>query len=579
MKKLFAILLSFQLIISPMAFAGDPVDAYTATGNASDAGGSQFINSLMMTGSGVVGSTLIMCTPASYTFSHYIFAAGALVLLVGEIIAATKQKENLKESEKQLARSTLVAETPLEDLTQEQKDLHLKALQLAKEEEQKNRDALDQRIQWLGAAEIVYWLAVAGAAVETVLYALTKVPVTAYIGYTDWSLTCNNEGQNKLVTLGVSAAYGVIGALNTPNADAMSVIMKGAMTTMGSMMLLNFMVDSVNSTLGKVVNSAPGRIIIFGVFAALAEVTRGGFQDRIRQADKNLEAIQKAIDAWTAATVGGPEIIPGPIPESAPTITGGAGAGAGAGPQPPKPLIKPLTPLPKLGKCMGSSLVPSEKSCLTPLKFNRASIKFKSKFLNSTANKVFDMSEAMARDDAAAADSMAGAMGSSAARVKAEALGLIAEMNAGRVKNGEKPIDFDKEVKAQLASLRNAAVPGGMNGGDGASGSLATLDGDVKKSDSASTAGAPAVAAPVTVALPKPDLALPVAEELPANGAVAEVPPSVDNFETPVDDVASKDDVSIFKQLTPRYFLNYSEVFDRKKQEDIVPPNAPKKMK
>lgn len=575
--------MSFQLILSPVALAADPVDAYTVTGNASDAGEMQFMNSLMMTGSGVVGSSLILCQQGTGnvfpTFSHYIFAGGALVLLLGEIAAAIKQKDNLKESEKQAERMAVVQNTPTADLTQEQKNVQLDALKLAKEEEEKNHEALTARVNWMGAAEIVYWLAVAGAAVEIAVYITTKTlqssvfPATVAagnaLGYNDWGLTCNNDDKHRAITMGIAAAYGVLGGLNTSTIN-LGTIMSGAMSTLGAMMMLNMVVGLVGKGLGKVVNTAPGRLVIFGVFAALAEVVRNGFKDRARQAEKNIEAIDRAITAWTNATLGGAEVDTPPDPT---TTDGNLGPTAG----PPKPLIKRLPRFPKLGKCMGANLEHSAKSCRSPIKFNRSMVKFKSKFLNGAANQAFNMTEAMARDDAAGANGMAAAMGSNAARVKAEAKGLIAEMNAGRVKNGEKPIDFDKEVKAQLASLSKEAMAG-AGGGSGAGAGRASLDADEEKSDSESTTGVAAVAAPGAVTQPDADLSLLNSEEVALDGAAADpaAGQSLEDFESSVQDVAAKNDVSIFKQLSNRYILNYTKIFDRKKETSVVPDTPPK---
>ncbi len=286
--------MSFQLILSPVAMADQATtgtDAYVATGNASNITlESQFVKSLIMTGSGVVGSALVSCkstiangsrvtvdglaataaaataatafgaagiahgaaatvaslpvpsagsvngaiiaagaaatvvligeavvlagegiaadaaqavaakpaivaatdplappsttpagrTPNTYkTNSHYIFAGGALVLLLAELAAAIKQKDNLAESNKQADRMTVVANTPTADLTDEQKNVQLTALRLAKTEEENQRDALEARVNWMGAVEVVYWLAVAAASTEAILYASTKALMKA----------------------------------------------------------------------------------------------------------------------------------------------------------------------------------------------------------------------------------------------------------------------------------------------------------------------------------------------------------------------------------------------------------------
>ncbi len=780
MKKLFAILMSFQLILSPLAMADQATtgtDAYVATGNASDITlESQFVKSLIMTGSGVVGSALILCkstiangsrvnvtgapnitaavaattafsteattalglttaasslasvgtgvpaataavalaakkvisdglvaegiaadaalavaakpaivaatdplappsttpagrTPNTYkTNSHYIFAGGALVLLLAELAAAIKQKDNLAESNKQAERMSVVANTPTADLTDEQKNVQLTALKLAKKEEENQRDALEARVNWMGAVEVVYWLAVAAASTEAILYASTislmaaaqtaqvtettalttltatvkalgttsaaegvafttktaciatavaaaavtfgsstaaiaacetayapfliaygmalsayNAAVAAYniaavakaatykaekaLGYYSWGLTCNNNEKHKTLTLGIAAAYGVLGGLNSEKVDVGSVL-SSAMSTAGAMMMLDFMVNKVGGkALGKGVNTAPGRVVVFGVFAALADVVRNAFKDRVLRANKNIDSIDKAITTWTNATKGG-------------SVTGGSGgddpttnSNLNLATNKSSNYLQRLPSVPKLAKCFSASAQVSGNSCRNPMKFNRGSLNFRSSFLNSTANQALEMGEAFARDDGARASSLAASMGTNAARVKAEAKGLIAEANAALMRGGGKAIDFDKQVKAQLASFGQSNM-GGSGSASGGSGTRASLDADDMDIESPSSV---AVSVPGPIGQGPANLAF-TGEEI-ATEPIVEVKAeqSLDDFELPVQDVANKGDVSIFKQLSNRYFLNYSKIFDRKKEEISVEPDAPKK--
>ncbi len=786
--------MSFQLILSPLAMADQATtgtDAYVATGNASDITlESQFVKSLMMTGSGVVGSALILCkstiangsqvtpsglaattafttgaaafttaattfaatsgifttelaiaaspgaalsatipatntsiiglntktttsntteigndakgiaadataaaaatpaivaatdpvappsttpagrTPNTYkTNSHYIFAGGALVLLLAELAAAIKQKDNLAESNKQAERMSVVANTPTADLTDEQKNVQLTALRLAKTEEENQRDALEARVNWMGAVEIVYWLAVAAASTEAILYASTKtlmktsnttqltettalatlttalgaldialaahgcaldlegglfklslgpqavatasayaaasaasvITLAAYnaalvaynsalaaynlavaakiaaykaekaLGYYSWGLTCNNYAKHKALTLGIAAAYGVLGGLNTAEINVGSVL-SSAMTTAGAMMMLNFIVDTgVGKTLGKVVNTAPGRVVIFGTFATLADVVRNAFKDRVLRANKNIQSIDTAITTWTNATKGG-------------SVTGGSGgddpttnSNLNLATNKSSNYLQRLPSVPKSAKCFSASAQVSGNSCRNPIKFNRGSLNFRSSFLNGTANQAFEMGEAFARDDGARASSLAASMGTNAARVKAEAKGLIAEANAALMRNGGKAIDFDKQVKAQLASFGQANMGGSGSGSASAgSGTRASLDEDAMESQSVPSSVA--VSYPGAIGQPAADLAFPADEGITTEPIVeAKADQNLDDFESSVQDVARKDDVSIFKQLSNRYILNYTKIFDRKKEEIPVVPDAPKK--
>jgi hypothetical protein len=345
------------------------------------------------------------------------------------------------------------------------------------------------------------------------------------------------------------------------------------MTTAGSMMMLDFMVNKVGGkALGRGVNTAPGRVVVFGVFAALADVVRNAFKDRVVRANKNIESIDKAITTWTNATKGG-------------SVTGGSG---GDDPTTNTTLalannkssnyLKRLGSVPKLGKCFSVSAQVDSNSCKRVMKFNRGLINFRSSFLNGTANQALGMGEAFARDDGAGASTIAAGLGSAAnaARVKAEAKGLIAEANAALMRSGGRAIDFDKQVKAQLASFGKDGLSGSGSGSASAgSGTRASLDEDDMESESVSSSVA--VSAPGAIGQPAADLAFPIDEGITTEPIVeAKADQSLDDFESSVQDVAKKDDVSIFKQLSNRYILNYKNIFDTKKAPEAV-PEEPKK--
>jgi hypothetical protein len=640
MKKLFAILMSFQLILAPVAYsqqAATGIDNYMSTGDGSFEGNLKFVNSIMMTGSGVFGSLFMMCkkgvgmdstptlTPNTIpTFSHYLFMAGAVVLLLGEIVAATKQKERIKRAKEQVERMA-TATKPGEVETAENRDIQLKILWKALEEEEFNRDALEERINWMGAAEVVYWSAVAGAVTETILFAATKALMTtrttartaeytalatetaacagpqaivacapataayaaaviahqaAYaaekaVGYYSQTLYNCVTPATKGVVLGVAAAYGVIGGLTKEAGKGSEVggALMGGLTVVGTMLLLMKILTAFAPGLNVAMTTAPARVVIFGVFAALAETARNGYKDSLYRAKDNIAALKAAIQQWEQANLGGSNTA-GSDGGTDGGADGGTGGGTTTGGAPNiATLPKVLPKFPKLGKCLSASGEHSEKSCRTPIKFNRSLVKFKSKFLSSVAGQAFNMSEAFARDDAASANKMAASMGNNAARTKAEAMALIKEANAKLVSSGEKAIDFDKEVKAQLANMSKSAMDSaGMSGASGAGGSRASLDDAEAKSDETSPSGKVAVAAPGAFGQPAPDLSLTGSEMFAPEAAVTEAAPqNLDDFESSVQDVATGRGASIFEQVSNRYILNLSKILVRKKKNEIVP--------
>lgn len=81
------------------------------------------------------------------------------------------------------------------------------------------------------------------------------------------------------------------------------------------------------------------------------------------------------------------------------------------------------------------------------------------------------------------------------------------------------------------------------------------------------------------VAVPTDPLAGFGTEETPVDDmsgvAAVKADQSLDEFESTVEDINKKPDVSIFKQLSNRYILNYTKMFDRKKEPEVA--EEPKK--
>jgi hypothetical protein len=570
MKKLFAIIFSFQLILSPVALAEDECsagqDCYKATGDGSSEGAARYTNSIMMTGSGVVGANMIFCTAKSYTWSHYVFFGGALTLLVSEIIAATKAKEAQEELQKQMERQGIVGTKVGEYQTKEQKDAQLVLLNTAKEQEIKNRDALQERLSWMTAVEVIYWLAVASAGVELILFLINNKPYPN--GYNDQSLICNNDGKHKMTIALISAAYGLIPGL--ASGDVGGAAMKG-ISAGGFSYMLNSITGKTGSIIQKGVTTALGRIIAFGLFAALAEVARSGLKNSRDRANKNIEVIEKSIEEWKKANT------------TTTTIAGGDPGDDGQEPNPAgtkPPTVKPLPKPVKTTKCMGSTgsgLDYSSKSCSKPIKLSNIKMDFKSPYLNSMGGKSFEMADNIASGNTDGAKLNAAELGSNAAKVKAEVKAILNQANEKLKAEGQKPIDFDKAVQAQLAgfskSAQDSLAASGIKGLDSSS---SQTNSDAAAKDE-KTPEVSAVKGTGAVDIPDPDLSLGTGDMPVEETASAAAGPeqSLNDFETNEQDISKKSDVSLFKQLSNRYILNYTKIFDRKKDVEVV--EEPKK--
>jgi hypothetical protein len=192
-----------------------------------------------------------------------------------------------------------------------------------------------------------------------------------------------------------------------------------------------------------------------------------------------------------------------------------------------------------------------------------------------------DMAQAVADGDVSKAGKIAGEIGAYAAKVREEAKKVQASYNEMQKKNKKPTKDFDAEVKQQVASLQaelnKAAASQNMN--------LANLgeplpaeekksDESVKASKVSSEDGAAAPAA-------DPLAGLGMSEEVPPvdEGALVESSPeqNLSDFETNEQDISKKNDVSLFKQLSNRYILNYTKIFERKKEPEATQTQEPPK--
>lgn len=554
MKKIFSIILSLHLIVTPIAAVAEE-ELYTLTGTGSRDGIALYLNSVVVTSSGVVGSKLYQCTAVSYTFSHYIFMAGAVTLLASEIAKATQEKEAIELKQKQIENQTLASQKPGEGLTAEQKDTQVDLLEAAKTEEERIRDILQNRMNWMTAVEVVYWLAVGGAVAEILLHAFST-----YTGYTDDSLTCNDTSGSKNLNpamIAIIAAYG----FNYSAAATQQwgqVLMQGVQAGAYIKALKN--ADSfVSKTINSGVKNSALRAVTFGVFAGYATYVRTGYKKNKDRADKNIETLNALINEWKNASISETTIEPGDVPTQNNNPTNQPGT--------IKPL--PVNQLAQATNCVSagsSGLEVSSNACKNPIKFDRSSLKFDSPYLQSMSNLSMDMADAMARGDSASAQIAVNQLNANASRIKKEVATLLKKADEKLKKAGKPSLNLASSIPSQIASLEGDIKKMAMDSKLPTTDAPAVAQETKSEKDNAPVAVAPIVVVPEV----KPDTGLLVGESAEISAVAAPEPESIDNFVLNENDVLKKPEVSIFKQLSNRYFLNLPKILERKKVEEPV---------
>jgi hypothetical protein len=177
----------------------------------------------------------------------------------------------------------------------------------------------------------------------------------------------------------------------------------------------------------------------------------------------------------------------------------------------------------------------------------------------------------MAQGDMQKADVLAAEIGSYAAKVRDINDKLQAKYNEEEKKAGRPTNDFGKSIKAEVASmqasLNDALAQNKMAPLPDMNSSLASVPSKDNNTDSDPVSSAPVVALPNT----EPSLGLDsgTVEEVKEPVKEATLADSLEQFETNVEDINKAPEVSIFKQLSNRYIMNYTKIFDTKPRPEV----------
>ncbi len=693
MKKLFAILMCFQLIVSPVAFATDENipgteendgsgvvnDAYKKTGNESKGGYDFYTSQIAMIAESALGSTILaQCLEGFKTPSISTFMAGSVVHIGSELLGAKAKNERNKKK---------IADLELKDadLVKKGDTNQLDSLKAFLQEEKDTRDFLRQRKNWMIAVDVIYAAAVglaiaeeftglatgnttattactttatamaasacaaanipaggiaAATAIATaapmtvsvipiVTLAATPVSVAAMVPVTGSAAAillfpacelaivggavplCVSEfnakmeatkaatpthAQARAVIKGycnkdtscIAAAEATLGvnyaACSPPNPAVTGLraifpqalglaygFVAGSANTEGGMVttVISLAVTLLGTYVVQAFNFPIPRSITFGALLVLSGVNTAGLAQRENISEANIKKIEDAIAKFVLTTDGTKDgVITDPKTDGSYLTI----------PKKPSNYLERLATGPR--SCIGANMNMSPEACKNRLKIGRPRFNNGMNIpnLSNVANLSADMAQAMADGDHAKAAAISGKIGSMAASVKKTSEDLKAKYNAYLKLKGKPTIDFNKRINQQVAAIQGAvskaAASQGMNLGSSGKSSLSesevTKDTGVPVVNTASVGG---VAQPVF----DPLAGMGATEDLGLETAATKADPTLDDFESSVQDVARKDDVSIFKQLSNRYILNYTKIFDRKKEEIPVVPDAPKK--
>jgi peptidoglycan hydrolase-like protein with peptidoglycan-binding domain len=625
MKKLFAILMSFQLILSPLAFAAEPVvDAYNKSGTNSAGGYDFYMNQILVLGTSAVGSSIISQCPAGMKIpSIATFMAGSLVQIIAEIAAAVEKKEETEEKKMKMADLKKMADIEIKDGLTVTDDTQKELMEARMKEEESVLKFVSKRKGWMIAITTIYTAAMGLAILEetTGLASGTSTATAACATYTA-SCTAGAAFCGPHCAAGVTAAIVKIKAVQSlpqaralltaecapylpspgcqafaqwylslvygaclvlpPDGGALSLSWGTALTLgygigmsavgggagelsqYGSMilMVLPLVIKGFNKIVMKAYNFPIPRAITFGAAAALSGLVTAGLAHREKVAKANIEKLRKAIDAYKVGTTVTTEVTTGPSAVVDPAGTYNPLKASNY-------LIKPPSSGRKCASKSGGAFSISSANCKNPLRISKSNFgKVRFPGMNKVGMMSENLAEALANGNNAGAASMAGQIAGLAGRIKLETKAIQDQFNAIQKKNGRPTTDFDKSVKAQVAamqaSFKGAAAASKMDmSGLGSSSTPDDPADETSDSTDVTSVGVPGVD------IPSDGMGgFSMEDEMgPLEEKTGE---TLEDFESTEHDVSKQSEVSIFKQLTNRYILNYTKIFERKKETEVV---------
>lgn len=568
MKKLFAVILSLGLIIAPVPVVN--------TAHASGGGG--FAKQILGLVNGVVGSTVLMkCKLGAMQPSLMAYMAGSLTYVFGEISGGMAQKKQMKEQGEKLndvkANMTEGGEYQAATVDAQIDDVKGKL------------KVVQGRRKWIMATKVIYGIATALAIFEI----WRALPIPAGLNIPDNAACIPNPASNKMMTKAIAAAYS--GLMGFAGGGIMGAAMGAGGTLLGGgglSFILKFeaATDAGEAASTGLLNSAYGRIAFFAAATVLVMMIDGELKKEEEELKKQLADLEKVKNQFKEMDSDG-------LAQGDSTEGTDPGAGElGNDPNNPNSQSYALRALPggieSASGCFsqeGSGVNFSSAGCKNPLQLKRPNFDFKltTPSLVSGANTATDLANALSRGDMARANVEAGSLAGMAGRIDAINKKLMKKLNDDLKAKGKKPIDVNGELNRQIAVLNGALNKSNPGSGNftmadiGDAGQANTTEGNSTDANSAEiqTAGTNA-AVGVGANDPLADLAgIDSGLEDSLVGAdgekVASLEESLNDFEASEDDISNKPDVSIFKQLSNRYFLNYTKLFNRK---EVTPPIA-----
>jgi hypothetical protein len=536
MNKIFAIIFSLQLILAPVPAHAGP-------------GAAAYVKALSSLSLGTTGTVAL--TACNFGWSTTLFSVASIAMIAGDLILAKAYTDYQKKKKSEIKFKLEEFKTANGDIQKEVIDQRL--------------DMEYQELKNIKRREILHYaigtvlLASAIIAFLENIPAYGPVPNPLYIAdggcHNPMGLKTMSKGVGKVVQFAWGAASAAGGG--TSGAGQLFTYLQLAM---------GFATDIIADAMSSVFSTGVGRGIFYGANSVLVFWVAADLSTRKKVVEDNIAQLKKVVaDVKKTETVDG-MLTDLPGADEAPDASEVQGN--------IKALAQGVIPKSCLSiQPSGSSF--GESSCATAVRVS--TIKFPpgmNPLIGNIAGNMVSATNDLTNGDFDSADIKLEGIAAQASRMRDLMASTQKDINARLKKEGKPAIEFDKKINEQVASLQNSI--GSAMGASPSDIAAAANSGSAQVSSTPT----PVASAPVTTAVapvaPEMDMGLGgvTTEEVPmeTSAPTASLDESLSQYESTAEDISKKSDVSIFKQVSNRYLLNYTKIFKEKKRIEGASP-------
>jgi hypothetical protein len=544
MKTTLVFLMSLNLILSPVALAKE--------GQSKG-----YADQILGIGNGILGATIIMdCPMASMSTSMMAYMGASVVYIGSEILGGEGFTQKKKDQAKKLDE--------MKATMKEGGDYQKAAIDAQLEDEKNTLEMIQKRRKWIMVVKAGYAVATGLAAWE--LWQELRpdgemIKVGCEAGHTS---------NRTLLTKSVATAYA--GLQGFSGGGMMGGAVAAGAAGAGAFFAELEIVNKALSATVNMLNSAKGRLAAFGAATALAVMIDSNLAKEEEKSEKKIKELTKARSQFYLDTASSNQLAEGSSGASLDMASGKSYA------------LKPLPTAANSKSCFSNAnnqVTYSAEGCASPLNIKYSGFRAEMNLptLMAGSSTLNDMSNAVASGDLEKANLSAAKLSSMAAKLDAVNKNLLTKVNDQLKKSGQKPVDINESLSNQMKSMGDAFNNQPSSAAPALAGAAQNSDSGKEKDTINQSVGSVATAtanvgAPSAVVESSNDL---LEEEGVSQGLTeqeliatqSKIQQSLNDLEIEdKNDISKASDVSIFKQVSNRYLLNYNKIFDKKQLTD-----------